>query len=69
MADYTLTEEDLKELCDSLKEKFSNKARKTGNGAYNRAGDIWWQRTFYQVFPTGNIPAFDLGYDNGDALH
>lgn len=32
---------------------------------YNRKGDIFWTRTFYEVFPTGNIDAQpDLSYDN-----
>lgn len=36
---------------------------------YNRVGDIFWERTFYDAFPTGDMVAGDtLGYeDNGPA--
>lgn len=35
---------------------------------YNRAGDIFWQRTFYGCFPTGDnlTPADELSYDSAD---
>lgn len=33
---------------------------------FNRAGDIFWQRTFYEAFITGPIPAIDLDITNGE---
>lgn len=35
---------------------------------FNRQGDIFWQRTFYDVFITSDLPAFDLDYSSGDPL-
>lgn len=34
----------------------------------NRKGDIFWQRTFHECFPTGNVPALDLDYSGGEPL-
>ena len=35
---------------------------------YNRAGDIFWQRTFYGCFPTGSemAAAAELNYDTAE---
>jgi hypothetical protein len=35
---------------------------------YNRKGDIFWQRTFHDCFPTGDLPEFALDYQSSDAL-
>lgn len=35
---------------------------------YNRKGDIFWQRTFHDCFPTGDMPEFALDYQATDAL-
>ena len=35
---------------------------------YNRKGDIFWQRTFHDCFPTGDLPEFALDYQATDAL-
>ena len=35
---------------------------------YNRAGDIFWERTFYEAFITGGLPELALGYETGDPL-
>jgi hypothetical protein len=32
---------------------------------YNRKGDIFWQRTFHDCMPSGDIPELALGYDAG----
>jgi len=63
MIEYTITEKELKELCDSLRKKFSDKARKTGSSAFNRAGDMAAQIVSHQVkkIQTQNQP--DLNYD------
>ncbi len=34
---------------------------------YNRKGDIFWQRTFHDCFPTGDLPEFGGDYSSGDA--
>jgi hypothetical protein len=33
---------------------------------YNRKGDIFWQRTFNDVFIVGNLPEFTLDYSSAD---
>ena len=35
---------------------------------YNRAGDIFWQRTFHAIIPKGDLPELPLDYSNGDAV-
>lgn len=35
---------------------------------HNRAGDIFWQRTLYSVFPVGDMPSLELSYDDGAVL-
>ena len=35
---------------------------------YNRKGDIFWQRTFHDCFPTGDIPELGLDYGGGDKV-
>jgi len=49
MADYTLTEQELNELCDSLRDKLSNKAHKTGESNYSRAGDMAAQIVSHRI--------------------
>ena len=34
---------------------------------YNRPGNIFWQRTFFDAFIKGPIPAIDLAVENGEA--
>lgn len=34
----------------------------------NRKGDIFWQRTFHEVWPVGNVPALNLDYSGGEPL-
>jgi len=46
---YILTEDDLKELCNSLREKLENKACKTGDRSYSRAGDMAAQIVKHRV--------------------
>jgi len=33
---------------------------------YNRAGDIFWQRTFHECFITGGLPEIGLDYGSGE---
>lgn len=35
---------------------------------YNRVGDIFWQRTFHDVFVVGDLPELALDYSAGDPL-
>ena len=35
---------------------------------FNRKGDIFWQRTFHDCVPSGDLPAFDLDYSAGEKL-
>lgn len=34
---------------------------------YNRKGDIFWQRTFHDCFPTGDMPDYGGDYSTGEA--
>jgi len=35
---------------------------------FNRAGDIFWERTFHDCIPSGDLPEFAMDYGAGDAL-
>ena len=35
---------------------------------FNRKGDIFWQRTFHDCFPTGDIPELGLDYGGGEKV-
>lgn len=35
---------------------------------FNRKGDIFWQRTFHDCVPTGDIPELGLDYGSGDGI-
>lgn len=35
---------------------------------YNRAGDIFWERTLHNVFPTGTLDGFDSEVQNTEGL-
>jgi hypothetical protein len=35
---------------------------------FNRKGDIFWQRTFHDCIPKGDIPELGLDYGGGDKV-
>jgi len=46
---YILTEDDLTELCISLRDKLDEKSRKTGDCSYGRAGDMAAQIVSHRI--------------------
>ena len=51
---------------DGLKKDYAN--AKIIVTMFRRNGDIFWQRTFSDCFPVGDLPELALDYSSGDAL-
>lgn len=51
---------------EGLKKDYSN--AKIIVAMFNRIGDIYWQRTFHDVFIVGDLPELPLDYSAGDPL-